>query len=289
MVESIFYGVAANFITSLFWSMLILIGLLLVYYRERKTLLRFFGVTNELPKVYIYMSCLTLGDSAAKGFEQTKKGYTGSAIVPTENKAAIDLVNILRTRYYAVLPSGLRNWISSQQLTFLSLNPQVEVSPHSPDLCEPNANLILIGSGVYNVVSKHYLEENPGCLSFVTKLDKTRAVSVKKESFVGELRGRPDAELGVIIRRERGTTKGTVIICAGWGTASTQGTVGYLLSHWEELQRYYGDAPFEVGLSFPGLQPHSEAWDPEKPGIPIYPPEYIARKPASGGRPIAKR
>lgn len=255
MFEDILKNVAANLVTAFILAVLGLITFGVVYIIERERLLRFFGITNRLPELRIYVSRLEIKPAGTEGFMPISVGYTGPSISKIEYEAALLVRSLVRSRSLALIPRTLRDWLGQQNVSIRELDPSIDISPRSIEEVASD-NLIVLGSPVYNNVSKHYFEKS-SC-RFIYGKDasgergfKLRMSGIEDTPIQGRSAGR---ELAVLQRFNDPRHGNSVFVCAGLGGEATYGSVRYLVDNWKTLHRKYGEREFAICLAFPGQQ-----------------------------------
>lgn len=260
MLQDLWVNVIANLIATLIFAILGLASYVAIFVTERQGLLRFFGVSNKLPRVHIYLSRLEIKPGGTVGFEPITKGYSGPSINKIEFEGALLIRNQLRSATLALLPKKLRDWLSQQHVSLIALDPAIDTSPQDLRSVAFD-NMVVLGSSIYNRVAKRYLED-PSChFCFAQKDDGERVIKIKAGGLKdveipGRSSGRDLAILQRIYDKEHGNT---VFLCSGLGASATFGSVRYLAENWKELYRKYECAEFALCLAFPGQAYDSEA------------------------------
>lgn len=260
MLYDVWVSVIANVITALIFAVLGISSYLAIFVTERQRLLRFFGVSNTLPRVRFYLSRMEIKPGGTVGFEPISKGYGGPSINKIEFEGALLVRNQLRSATLALLPKRLQDWLGQQHVSLIALDPTIDISPQ--DLSNVAFdNMVILGSSIYNLVAKHYLE-HPSCHFCFAKKDngerviKIKAGGLKDVEIPGRSSGRDLAILQRINDKEHGNT---VFLCSGLGASATFGSVRYLAENWKELYRKYKGAEFALCLAFPNQAFDSEA------------------------------
>lgn len=252
MFESVIANVIANLITAFILAVLGVSTYIILFITERQQLLRFLGITNKLPRLRVYLSRMEIKPGGTVGFEPLTYGYAGPSISKIEYEGALLVRNLVSSRPLAILPKRIRGWLSQQYVTLITIDPTIDVSPQTMDEVSFD-NLVLLGSNVYNLVSKHYLE-HPSCNFYFVKNEqgerviKIREGGLKDVQIPGRSSGR---ELAIVQRINDMEHGNTVFICAGLGSSATYGSVRYLVENWKELQRKYKQNEFAICLAFP--------------------------------------
>jgi len=251
MTQDILNNIYANIISTILCAIPGVILLFTTVIINRQRTLRFFGISRQKPALRIYVSRLEIKPSGTIGIEPIEIGYSGPAINQVEFQGALLIRDALRSKWLSLLPSRLQDWLGQQSVTLMTVDPPIEVSPQvEADVSYDN--LVVLGSSVYSLVSKIYLE-HPSCMfQFVKNASGERTLRMRDGGLKDvELPGRSkDQELG-IIQRINDHNHGTVVyICAGLGASATYGSIRYLIKNWVYLQRKYKDADFGICLAF---------------------------------------
>jgi len=279
MVEEVVINVVADLIVALLFLLLAIGTYIVFYFTDRRRLLRFFGISNELPRLRIYVSRMEIRRGGSRGFKPIAEGYSGPAISKIEYEAALLVRDLLQSRFLAFSPKRLQGWLRQQYFTFISVDPQIHIAPKGLKTVTFD-NMILLGSSAYNLISNYYLEEHQsGHFCFVKAIHgehEEHALKIRAGGLNGiQVPGRSyEQELGIIQRINDSDHGNTVFICAGLGSTATYGSARYLVDNWRNLQSQYNDEEFAICLAFPAQPPDSETSDVVVNPIVIY--EFIA-------------
>lgn len=258
MFEQIVIEIIANLISALFLAVLGFAIYLVFHLKERQGLLRFFGVTGNLPRLRIYLSRMEIKPGGTVGFEPVSQGYSGPSISEVEYEGALLIRNKLRSTLIALLPKRFQHWLGQHHVTLLTLDPPIDACPQALGDLSSN-NLVTLGSSVYNLYSKHYLEHPSSQFYFDKNNIGERVVRICRGLRGVEIPGRSfGQELGIIQRIVDSAHGNTVFICAGLGASASYGSARYLIDNWKKLFRKYGDKEFGICLAFPQQPPDSE-------------------------------
>ena len=251
------------------------------YWRNRKEKLSFFGITQKNPEISLYLSRLEVKRQGTEGLIPIDRGFMGPAIIKIENDAALCVKEELEQKILAVLPKSILVWLGKQNLSLRSLKVPINIGP--PKSAESsiheylNTNLILLGSKMYNLLSKYYLEDylprKSSCYCYYEKnKEGERIIGVRYRNGIEDmpLRGRSHGREIGFIHRFKDTESGiNVFLCIGHGSSATHGSVKYLLENWRDLNKAYGSNDFIICFAFRGQVANQE---------PIVKPEIIWRK-----------
>ena len=164
-----------------------------------------------------------------------------------------------RSRLFARLPEGFQGWLAQRSVALVDLDPEIDVSPKNPDEI-PNDNLVLLGTGIYNLGSQIYLNHSSSYFEY-TKNDKgERIFRIRTKGLEGvEIPGRSiDRELGIIQRINDHNHNRVIFICAGLGASATHGCAKYLIDNWQDLNQKYKHNEFGICLAFSGQTYNSD-------------------------------
>ena len=259
LLEQVTINVIANIASSIILLLFASIVYFFVYLRERQQLLRFFGVDKRHKNIRIYVTRMEIQPRGALGFEPVSKGYTGPAIAKVDYDGAMIIRNLLHSMSFSFLPQGIQDWLGDQNLALLAIDPTVDVSPLSLEAIK-DANIITLGTGIYNIVSKHYLE-HPSCHFIFTKNEQgERVIKIRQGGLKDvEIPGRSEnRELGIIQRINDSREHNTIFVCAGLGLSATYGCSRFLVEKWKDIQRKYRNNEFSLCLAFPQQDEDSE-------------------------------
>jgi hypothetical protein len=239
-----------HLITFLLVSLLGYAVYLYKYAEERKMLLKFFGITNESLNENIYLSCMQIKAGGTTGCEEITVGYQGPSTSKLEFDAGILVQNLLKGITIPFLSKDTQDRLSEKNITLYPLFPEIKISPEyrKPITFE---NSILIGSPIYNSVSKYYIECQEHYFYFA-KENGNRVIKAVENGFdyvihPGRAEGR---ELGIIERYNDKEHGSVVFICAGIDASATFGCARYLVQHWKSLYKKYGTKKFGICLVF---------------------------------------
>lgn len=259
MITEIIVGILANIISTTILALLGVIIYLIIILADRQKLFRFFGVSNKLSTVRFYLSRLEIKPGGTIGFEPIHHGYSGPSINKIEFEGALLIVSQLRSALLAVLPKRIQDWLGQRQVSLISVEPIVDVSPqHIGNLSFDN--LVILGSGIYNLAAKYYLDHERCHYCFDQEPSGERVIKIKSGGMrdiiiPGRASHRELAIVQCIHDEKHGNT---VFLCSGLGASATYGSVRYLAENWKQLYRKYKTADFGLCLAFPGQTPDNE-------------------------------
>ncbi len=251
MIQDILYNIIANVISTVLCTIPGLILLITAITINRQHILRFFGINQKKSVLRIYVSRLEIKPRGTIGIEPIEVGYSGPAINQVEYQGALLIREALKSKWLSLLPNKLQDWLGNLSFVLMSVDPPIEVSPQQEaDISYDN--LVILGSSIYNLASKCYME-HPSCAFYFTKNESGERVFRIRDGGLKdiELPGRSQGQELGIIQRIKDNKHGTVVfICAGLGTSATYGSARYLIENWRSLQRKYHDADFSIFLAF---------------------------------------
>jgi hypothetical protein len=235
---------------------------------DRRTLLKFFGLTGKSGDIAIYLSRMKV--LRTEGLELIQQGYQGAAILNPEMLGAVALRDLLKSVPVPILTRSIRDWMGRRFVTFAVVDPEIKVSPDPEKLRDLPPTTISLGSQVYNAISRKYLVDNPAHFEFKKAPDGERSIHIKSGGQKGLLliRDEPGKEIGVLQRVNDSEHQRTYFICAGLGAGATLGCTLYLTDHWRELYEENGFNEFALYLVFRN-QP-SNADISVEPEAPVY-------------------
>jgi hypothetical protein len=251
---------------------------LVIFAEERERLLQFFGIDAQQPKITIYLSNLHIKAGGAEGLETTTRGHTGEAISKVEYDAAMAMGAKLRG-VAGILPEWLHALASHLSFAFLPVRISVELSPRDQDWprtrsmietgrYETSGTLVILGSPIYNSISKYFIEEvlrkRADYRRYIgfdreTTAERRRYLEVvykgPPENHVPQPHG-PDDHVGAMMRFKHDGR--IVFLCAGIEDWSTAASAGYALTHWKEIAKL---GALDEGLAF--VFRCEQGWIPE--------------------------
>lgn len=266
MVQQFVRDVAVNLLSQLIgWlilSIIVVTALLILRRSKRQKLLRFFGISNTKPQLKIYTSHLQVQKDGTVGFDELTSGYEGPALSRLEYKAALLTRDLFQGRLLEDLPGSIRAWLASRFVAFRDMDVGIDVSPLKEAEIDYDGNLIVIGSNVYNLLTKHYQDIGLASFQNIRLEDGERAFVITRGDLKDEdkkLKREGNTEYGVVERFKDNQHGITVVICAGQSASSSFGSARYLVEHWKELDSKYHDMDFSVFLKFKGQREDAES------------------------------
>ena len=162
-----------------------------------------------------------------------------------------DSAKALAVDAFEYLPPIMRNSLQERYPFFRALTISVNASPIQENGIDfSTRSIITVGSQGYNVVTNYCVSRN---LAQLQISHNGTAIQVMKGKNKGEVI-RPASNqhdiaiLERLIDHTRNDT--TIIIGAGLGVIGTMGAIQYLIDHWHELDKTYGNREFALLLQF---------------------------------------
>jgi hypothetical protein len=223
VVESIWEGVASNFIFLVIVALLGWIAYLLV---RRRPLVRFFDL-RRTRRLVIYTSTLQVPRFTSSGVDGQTYSFGGPAIPAYEATTAAALQRLFHSAAPGV--SGISGWL--RHLRFVDLDVVVETSPPTPDDVTRTETFIAVGSPAYNAASVKVQTDFRGKGRF---RQDTGTMEVAGKDYHGDV---------CLLERVTDPARGqTAFYAAGHSVAGTAGAVNHLRANWRSLvKRYKGD------------------------------------------------
>jgi hypothetical protein len=266
----ILVNLVAEIVAILLFTMLGIAIYWCFYFRNRKSLLSFFGV-NTGKRISIFLSRLTVKPGGTESLEPTSQGFYGPAISKLEYDGALLLHKQLESRVLGILPKSVQAWLNQNTVALKTLDVPIEVSPLPPiEEAVFQCNMVVLGTSIYNRVAHYYLKE------FLPQ-NRERYFIYEKDPVTGEriigirqkgaqdtiLQGRSHhREIAFVQRINIGVSDEgdmiSIFICAGLGSSATYGSIRYLAENWKILQRKYQNSEFGVWLAFPNQAPNDD-------------------------------
>lgn len=275
--DSTLSSVIANLISTLILAITGFSIYIFFYWKNRKDKLNFFGISNEKFDTRIYVSRLEIIRNGTEGNIPIDRGFIGPAIIKLEYEAALMIQNELESKTVALLPKKFRDWLGNQTITLNNLRIPINISPHRDQEHNIkdyiNTHLFILGSSMYNLPSKYYLERylpeksNHYCY-YEKNQEGERIIGIRfRHSQNYQKSSLPDLplpgrshnrEIGFIHRFEDQDTGMMVFLCVGHGSSATYGSVKYLINKWRELYLKYKDKEFIICLAFEDQEANAE-------------------------------
>lgn len=204
---------------------------------------RWMGMTSRKPTLQIYASNLMIKPGGAEPVEgeTVTVGFTGSAMNEMEYLSALKLRDALRPSRFIEAVSELIGRPIEE--------PDVHVCPPWDERRAPGANLVFLGSSIYNSGTKFFLGRQDR-LKFILDAPpggpKQRVLRVGDRPFVRQPapEGVFSDDYGLICRINQGGR--SIFICAGLGAEGTCEAAVYLATRWKALRAKYGNEGFAI-------------------------------------------
>ena len=279
-VFDVFANVVGDIISALLFAMMGLIVAAVVLLSPRRKLFAFFGIRREKPLLRVYVSTLKIVPGAdektkryicgAADFRGIVRSYDGLAIPEYEFLATEPLNRVFSSQLIANLPKALREWLEARFWVFHDVEPIMELSPMKEEELQFD-NLILLGSGGYNLATQWYQDKYEPKIAFGNPMRINYGVDKGREI---SYRGSDMAVLEKIIDQEHETV---VFISQGWNINGTRGALLFLVQYWDKLYDAYGEDEFALCIQFPHhrmdpegyRKPRVVASVPQKPFISL--------------------
>lgn len=260
MFQDFVLNIASDITAAIIITLFGILSIFFFYILDRQRMLKFFGINNNNPRITIFVSRLEIIPGGTTGFEPLTQGYFGPGIIRVEYKGGLLVREALRSRLLARLPQGFQEWLSTRSIALTDVEPTIDVSPKGSDEF-PNDNLILLGTGIYNLGSKIYLGHPSSCFEYSKNEKGDRVFKLRTRGMEGvEIPGRSAGrELGIIQRINDHNCGRTIFICAGLGASASYGCVRFLMENWKTLQRNHKDNEFGICLAFSEQSYNSDA------------------------------
>jgi hypothetical protein len=240
---------------------LTLFSLIIFGLSKQRKLLGFLGVDERSRRVIVYLSSLLIPHGCALGFDRQPRSYQGIAIPTGELSIGTPLSRALTIDPFESIPPVFRKRLQEKNALFRQTKVDVYASPMDErEIDFSTRSIITDGSQGYNVVTNYCIRHNLGQLQIT---DDGKTIRIVKGKHQGEIISPPSnkhdiAILERIVDRSRNDT--TIIIGAGLGVVGTTGAIQYLMDHWQELNKNYGNKEFALVLQFgpSGILPPEE-------------------------------
>ena len=227
------------------------VGFIIFGLSKQRKLLRFLGLDKESRRVIVYLSSLLIPRGCAVGFDGQPRSYQGITIPIEELSVSALLSKALRIDAFENIPPAIRKPLQKRSAIFRPITVDVNASPmQENDIDFSTRSIITVGSQGYNVVTNYCVDHN---LSQLQITHNGNAIQIVQGRHRGETIRRPSnqhdiAILEKLVDRTRNDT--TIIVGAGLAVLGTMGAIHYLIDHWQELEKLYGDREFALVLQF---------------------------------------
>jgi len=247
-------NVVGDIVSALLFAMMGLVVAVAVLLSPRRKLFAFFGIRREKPVLRVYVSTLKIVPGAdekteryvcgAADFRGIVRIYDGLAIPEYEFLATEPLNQVFSSQLIANLPKALREWLEARFWVFHDVEPIMQLSPVEEKALQFD-NLILLGSGGYNLATQWYQDKYEPKIAFGLPMRINYGVDKGREI---SYRGSDMAVLERIIDQEHETV---VFISQGWNINGTRGALLFLVQYWDKLYDAYGEDEFALCIQFP--------------------------------------
>jgi hypothetical protein len=194
---------------------------------------RWMSMIGRKSALQIHTSHLFIKEGGAEPVEgeTVKIGFTGAAMNEMEYLSALKLRDALRPSRVFQAAAELFNRRLEQI--------EVQVGPREWDEQRfAHANLVLLGSPVYNSATKYYLSRQKR-VRFSQDQNDQRALHIEDQEF---RRSAEYEDYAVICRMN--CDDRSVFICAGIGAVGTCEAANHLAKRWQEIKEECGDLEF---------------------------------------------
>jgi hypothetical protein len=225
------------------------------FYRQRRSLFEFFGVSKGDQRFLVYLSTLFVRRGGSADFRGNLRSFQGPAIPAAELTTVQPVSQLFISPFLLSLPTPIRNWLGNKvHWTFQQLLPEFSFSPPDRGQVEPT-NMLTVGSQYYNSAGDLYTEIADPYLR-MEQVDRGMIIRVKKGPREGDVfhqRPNESDDLAILERLFDEAHETSVFIAAGLGVVGTLGAVHYLVDNWQQLHKDFGAEPFAVCLRFQGV------------------------------------
>lgn len=233
------------------------------------------GVRKATPSIRIYVSRLEIEAAGTRAREPIHRGAEGLAISHIEYRGALAISNVLRLS--GPLQKLLARLLSGPEDLHAHSDIEIHPSPREwmPTDDAQRANLILLGSPIYNSGTEYYfsLPDKTRCFAF----DRDREIPRRYlRVLLGRSAGwysregdhgdtRPSADIIPKIRsmdvgfvRRINIDQRSIFICAGLGVAATFASARYLAESRSQIRRECQEREFALFIRLENQDPNSE-------------------------------
>lgn len=228
-----------------------LISFIIYSFSKQKRLLNFFGPQKTSKRVIVYLSSLLVPRGGSTGFDGLPRSYQGIAIPTEELNVGSRLAKALSVDAFEYIPTVIRKSLQEKFAFFRPLMARIDASPMQYNNIDfSTRSIIAIGSQGYNIVTNYCLTES------LVQLQITHngtVIEVMKGKDKGEIVRKASDQHDIAILEkliDHNRDDSSIIIAAGLGVLGTMGAVQYLIDHWRDLQKSYGNCDFALALQF---------------------------------------
>lgn len=227
------------------------IGFVIFGLSKQRNLMKVLGVDTDSRRVIVYLSSLFVPRWNAIGFDGQTRSYEGITIPIEELSISSPLAKALTVDAFENIPPIIRRLLQQKSSVFRPITVDTNASPmRQNDIDFSTRSIITVGSQGYNVVTNYCVSRNL-CQMQITQ--NGSVIEIVKGKHQGEVIRRASnqhdiAILEKIVDHTRNDTG--IIIAAGLDVIGTMGAVRYLIDHWQELHKTYGDKEFALALQF---------------------------------------
>jgi len=139
------------------WILSVLLRLPFVY-RKRRRLFEFFEITEECPRLIVYLSTVFVRMWGSEDFRGEARSFTGPAVPAAELSTIEPIARLFNDPFLDSLPISIRAWLGNKvHWSFRKISPIFSSSPHDRNQVE-KGNIITVGSQYYNSAGDLYTE-----------------------------------------------------------------------------------------------------------------------------------
>ena len=125
--------------------------------------------------------------------------------------------------------------------------------------------MVCVGGPKFNTATAYFMKtENPFLCHYKDDSAGRWRVAINRGQRKGEIIGgdlcKDAVDIGYVQRVRNSQTRTVIIIAAGLGVNGTRAAVHYLVEHWKELLRHYGDSDFAVVFQCPDVSKDKDGY-----------------------------
>jgi len=218
-------GVTTNVIAIL---LVLIIGSLIFWLSRRRQVVKFFHIGRS--GAVFFSARIDVIPFGSRGIDGLPRSFQGPSMPENEMKALAKLEEFLVS--LRPLSQNIAGHLHFLTLRWRDVQLRAEISPDSLDNLERRATIFCLGSPAYNIVSQYIEDRFPGGGRFNDSYSSL--VMKDSETFDG-------TDFFMVRRCVDINTEQRFFYTASTSALGTEQALTYLLDHWRNLQKQFGD------------------------------------------------
>ncbi len=218
---------------------------------KQRRLFKLLGVQGDARQTIVYLSSLFVPRGGSLGFDGHPRSYEGLTIPSEELTMIARLAKALSVDPFRNIPPILREPLQQKWRFFRPGSINATASPRTEaEIDFSTRSIITVGSQAYNTMTHHCLAHN---LVQLQISHNGTAITIARGRNAGEVvhPSTQQHDIGILEKViDRSSQNTSVVIAAGLGVYGTMGALQYLIDHWQEIYKKYGDREFALLLQF---------------------------------------